>query len=138
MGHIPRNLVDHLGRILLRVIFFDGFRSLGHIIAGFAHRGHILRNLVDHPDRILLRVIFFDGVRSLGHIIAGFAHLGHLAHPDPPWMVGIFAIFSPRPRNNQRSLKTKKKTALSRKTFQKPRPENISWRRLLEARTGSS
>ena len=88
MGHIPRNLVDHLGRILLRVIFFDGFRSLGHIIAGFAHRGHILRNLVDHPGRILLRVIFFDGVRSLGHIIAGFAHLGHLAHLDPPWNHG--------------------------------------------------
>ena len=87
VGHIPRNLVDHLGRILLRVIFFDGFRSLGHIIAGFAHRGHIVRNLVDHPGRILLRVIFFDGVRSLGHIIAGFAHLGHPAHLDPPWII---------------------------------------------------
>ena len=199
LGHIPHNLVDHLGRILLWVIFFDGFRSLGHIIAGFAHLGHILRNLVDHLGRILLRVIFFDGVRALGRIIAGFAHLGHLAHLDPPWIHrgsstvdhppwiyrgftvdhppwmihggsltvghlpwvthrgdfhprwiptvrdppwvthgGSFAIFSPRPRNNQRSLKTKKKTALFRNTFQKPRPENISWRRLLEARTGSS
>ena len=69
--------------------------------------------------------------------------VGHPPVGHPRWVThggwwGFLPFFSPRPRNNQRSLKTKKKTALSRNTFQKPRPENISWRRLLEARTGSS
>ena len=66
-----------------------------------------------------------------------FRLLGHIPHAlvDD----GALCPFSlSEKKDNQRSLKTKKKTALPRKTFQKPRPENISWRRLLEARTGSS
>ena len=88
------------------------------------HRGS---STVDDP-----RWVTYRGSPTVGHP-RWVTHRG-----SPRWVVGIFAIFSPRPRNNQRSLKTKKKTALFRNTFQKPRPENISWRRLLEARTGSS